>query len=699
MGICSLCSTIPFGSLPDPPSYESWFRIGDQSECPAFSVKPTENDAYGLPWHQDLASLATVSNACPLCAVVQEGFQKWLGYFEESRRTEFFTEFKDVYNETVPHGQRLFLVKRFGGGPGFIVLAKQPAMRKRLCLCILTGVVFSVSKENPSFHYFQLQPPDLDSGSPYSMGIAASFLAECEEKHEKCFKCPALLPSRVLDTGSSNDMVKLVEPRGQSGTYACLSHCWGGEMALATTQQTIQRNEAGIPLAELPKTFLDAIQIVRKLGIRYIWIDSLCILQDDADDWARESARMHDVYSNAYLTIAANHAKNSSEGCFNIRSPRPSCDVDLPGYASNVHVELLFVTDEIDWDHGQFLSEPLSRRGWALQERVLSQRILHYNTRQMYYECNQGLVGEDGCRQRRLFCSLDVLFRSDDHDTHQVQDKETESNNKGNRNEMFCLWDSLVWMFGKRTLTKSSDRLPASSGLSKLFQNHLRFQYVAGFWSDSLIQNISWRALDKAKSPLQGVGPSWSWVSYTGTAANHSDTPRKSIARVLEWKVDLKNKHNPFGEVNSAWLRIHGPLIPLLAAKVDFTDDDLRRQKVGLQPRPQMRTSYGDDDEECLVRVELDYEEVAISERWKELQLYLLVLHSSLPPDTLGSETKIDGQETADDFDVDCRCLVVACTDQQDPGRMKRVGLSWVGGPLVKMILGDETNCREVILV
>ncbi|KAK7972559.1 hypothetical protein PG988_006693 [Apiospora saccharicola] len=673
---CSLCSTIPFGSLPDPPSYQGFSRIGDQSECPALSIEPT---------------------SCPLCAIVQEGFQRWLGFFEDSRRSKFYTEFNDVYKDTVPHGQRLLLTKRFGGGPGFVVFAKQPA--RRFGLYLLTGVVFSVSKENPAFHILQLQPPDLDSGSPYSMNTVASFLAQCEEKHESCSTKLAILPSRVLDTGLSNNIIKLIEPRGQSGTYACLSHCWGGEMVLATTQQTIQRNEAGIPLADLPKTFLDAIQIVKKLGIRYIWIDSLCILQDDADDWARESARMHDVYSNAYLTIAANRAKNPSKGCFHVRQPRPSCEIDLPGHASNVHVEQLFITDELDWDHGQFLTEPLSKRGWALQERVLSQRILHYNSRQIYYECNHGIVGEDGCRQKRMFCPPDMLLGSNKDDKEHGHDRDTGSKDKENTDEMLSLWDALVWMYGERALTKSSDRLPATSGLSKLFEKHFRCAYVAGYWSNSLIQSLSWRALGYKKTPVQGVGQSWSWVSYGGIAGNHSDTPRRSIARVLEWQVDLKNKHNPFGEVNSAWLRIHGPLIPLLSAKVDFTDNDLRRQKVGLQPCLQMRTPYRDDDEECLVEVEFDYEEIAISGRWKELRLHLLVLHSSLPPDTSGSETKTDGQDPTDGFDVECRCLVAACTDKQDTGRMKRVGLSWVYGPLVKMMLEDQTNRHEVILV
>lgn len=447
----------------------------------------------------------------------------------------------------------------------------------------------------------------------------------------------------------------------------------------------------------------------------------MVFVQDDAEDWARESARMHAVYSNAYLTIAANHASKPSEGCFHIRSPRPSCNVDLPGYAGNVHIETLFPGDELDWNFGDFPSEPLSTRGWALQERLLSQRTLLYNKRQMYFECSHGLVGEDGCRQSRMLGNREMLFGPNTGDSGQIHNTEpntTDDNEDDEKKlEILELWHSLVWKFGNRSLTKASDKLPATSGLSKLFEKHLQCHYVAGYWSNSLIQSISWRALGHAKTPGPNIGPSWSWVSYPGVAANGFDSGQRDVAHLLEWHVDLKNQSNPYGEVNNAWLRIRGPVFLLLPATVDYTEDDLRRQKVGLMPHPQMRTPYGVDDEE-LLDIELDYEDDAWSGRWKEMEMHLLVLSVLQGPSESGTESD-------DKPDSAYKCLIVvvdegvclmetsgsgsvggtsggdgvACADSQKPGPMKRVGTAWVYGPLAKKILGDQTNRREVILI
>lgn len=143
MAVCSLCSTIPFGSLPDFPPHENWFRTYDNSECPMLIRRSMQNEPHGFPWHQNLDSLAAASRSCPLCAIVHQGFQMWLVHYEESRQTAFYQEFKDFYEDAVPHGQRLFLSRRIGGGPGFDVFAREPGGRGNY---LLTGVVFSVSK-------------------------------------------------------------------------------------------------------------------------------------------------------------------------------------------------------------------------------------------------------------------------------------------------------------------------------------------------------------------------------------------------------------------------------------------------------------------------------------------------------------------------------------------------------------------------
>lgn len=122
---------------------------------------------------------------------------------------------------------------------------------------------------------------------------------------------------------------------------------------------------SGCNLSEMPQTFVDAITVTRHLGIRYIWIDSLCICQDDAEDWSRESARMCDVYSNAYLVIAANRSVDCSGGCFHTRQPRSQAVISLPGDVGKVHATMVFPSDQqCAFNLAEFRHEPLSKRGW-----------------------------------------------------------------------------------------------------------------------------------------------------------------------------------------------------------------------------------------------------------------------------------------------------------------------------------------------
>lgn len=144
----------------------------------------------------------------------------------------------------------------------------------------------------------------------------------------------------------------------------------------------METRKSGIHLPDLPRTFLDAIIIARLLKLDYLWIDSLCICQDDAEDWARESSLMMSVYSNAHLVIAAGHATDSSVGIFHTRPSRATCKIPLSSYAdgdentaSNVYALLLSPSDEYGFYGGDFKTEPLSQRGWAFQERVLARRI------------------------------------------------------------------------------------------------------------------------------------------------------------------------------------------------------------------------------------------------------------------------------------------------------------------------------------
>lgn len=147
------------------------------------------------------------------------------------------------------------------------------------------------------------------------------WIKKCTENHADC-PHPALtaLPSRLLDVGSAeSQMVRLVETRDREGTYITLSHCWGGHQPLTTTKSTKRDRLDGIEWASLPKTFQDAVTITRRLQVQYIWIDSLCIIQDDGDDWEVEAANMGAIYEASLLTISASTASNPDHGIFSHR--------------------------------------------------------------------------------------------------------------------------------------------------------------------------------------------------------------------------------------------------------------------------------------------------------------------------------------------------------------------------------------------
>jgi hypothetical protein len=172
------------------------------------------------------------------------------------------------------------------------------------------------------------------TGSQQAMRTIYKWLEQCVKSHK--IMCPQLvtpdgppkLPHRVLDvTISDENSVRLVETQGKVGYWACLSHCWGEKQPLKTTRDpdTLSQHQIAIPWDTLPKTFQDAIFVTRALGIQYLWIDSLCIIQDDSVDWQFQSAQMADIYRNSILTIAgsaSSHGRSVARRQSGVRSCR-----------------------------------------------------------------------------------------------------------------------------------------------------------------------------------------------------------------------------------------------------------------------------------------------------------------------------------------------------------------------------------------
>lgn len=234
-----------------------------------------------------------------------------------------------------------------------------------------------------------------DTASERSFAWASRVLQNCLKSHSSCNgPTVAKLPSRVLDLGPPEEpRVKLLETSDTSGTYACLSHCWGKVTSIQTEKKTLPLFRDSIAWSSLPQTFQDAIHFVRKLGLRYLWIDSLCIIQDDPEDWRQESAKMSSIYQDSYITIAATKSANADGGCYSDATP---FDIDheltmtFQGRTpAQVYVrEKVAHFDVFKVDNSRSLF-PLLSRGWAFQERLLAPRVLHFCKKELVWECQE----------------------------------------------------------------------------------------------------------------------------------------------------------------------------------------------------------------------------------------------------------------------------------------------------------------------
>ncbi|KAH9208939.1 heterokaryon incompatibility protein-domain-containing protein, partial [Leptodontidium sp. 2 PMI_412] len=298
-----------------------------------------------------------------------------------------------------------------------------------------------------------------------------SWLGKCRIEHPLCHQSNRLWsPTRLLDlgTGDMSDM-KLCNRPSNSEPYIALSYCWGPPSGvIQTTKATIAHRKVSISYANLPVLFRDAIELTRALGIRFLWIDSLCIIQDDIEDWERESSVMAEVYSNSYLTIAATASTSPHTGLFGKRWTSTPL---APGESPGLRISRFW---DVDNSAAHLHDAPLLSRAWAFQERLLAPYTLHFHAEELVWECRSGVQ-----------CECGTLVNSDNSSANPFA-----KINAGYLKTRFSLateaiekvWLSLVSEFCQLRLTYERDRLPALSGLASKLGGQVLGKYFAGVW-------------------------------------------------------------------------------------------------------------------------------------------------------------------------------------------------------------------------
>ncbi|KAF8541977.1 heterokaryon incompatibility protein-domain-containing protein [Trichophaea hybrida] len=388
------------------------------------------------------------------------------------------------------------------------------------------------------------------------------------------------LPTRLVDLGTDDNIIR---PRIRNsaglplGTkYTTLSHRWGASTPPRLILENVREWSIRIPISELQPLYRDSMEASKRLGVQYIWIDSLCIIQDSVQDWQIEAAAMGDVYQRSYCNFAgaAKDTPGSHGGLFVSRNPVDIelCVVKPKNALLRTHPAgtAYYCFDMNIWENN-ITQSPLYDRGWVLQERILSPRVLHFTGQQVFWECLELQAceslpgGMPHTWETKAKLTVDTFSL--------VAILNSMAHLQGQAVEPHFLWESIVERYSETSLTyPEKDKLAALSGVAKKVGLSVEGGgYVAGIWKDRLPVHLLWRP-DNYNSVLRATeyqAPSWSWASINSKIQVTSVWPGKKlevVAEVLEAHVDLVS-NDPTGQVCGGYLRLRGCLATVTCRK------------------------------------------------------------------------------------------------------------------------------------
>ncbi|KAK1751465.1 heterokaryon incompatibility protein-domain-containing protein [Echria macrotheca] len=577
MPLCQVCSKIDlwaFTVLGKP-------QIRHHSQMPGIPIQtyPTSHQLFlyddldSVPliaFHDSLESLKQSAATCELCGIIETCVNETLALFESARQMGLLG---------YPLARWRFFLAPRNGSDGFQVVAYAEHENKKVGrgFRVMGGLGFCVDDGGPLAHKILGRTVPPSPKSPAALARIKKWINDCKTAHRPACSDRPKLPTRILEIRNSGTEVCVLVPDGLTGDYVALSHCWGQVQPTTLNRDTADGLMGGVKTNTLPQSFQDAVWVTHQLGMRYLWIDSLCIVQDDLDDWAREAARMSDVYGNAFLTIAASRAANCNEGFLG--------DRERPGYVpipvqtdegrQDIQVFILPRKYAGDWRRCERLEdEPLSSRGWAFQERYLSPCTLHFGHRQNSFECPSSFIAED-------YCSVHTDWQCVGGPGNVPRRLSPRAKQTG----ILQSWNGVIIDYSRRKHTFPEDKLPALAGLASRMLKDLdepipvlqhfgslrhppNTGYLAGARWKHIIDDLCWE-LDRdyiGRRPDVYRAPTWSWASIDGPIqfyeARGPDLAIASGAHV-DLHVDLDTVENPFGRVHGGWLHLRArTLVP-----------------------------------------------------------------------------------------------------------------------------------------
>lgn len=435
--------------------------------------------------------------------------------------------------------------------------------------------------DDPAAQYVHQRPRLCKFDDPGIYAQVRSLLNNCADYHDCGPEYPVRTdnrPTRLIDLGrpGEDETVRLANG-ATSEPYVALSYCWGGRQSLLTRKANLEEHQRAIPVSKLARSIQDAIHFTREMGIRFLWIDCLCIIQDDKQDKAREIGKMRNVYANSFLTICAGRARATADGFLAPRTDPFRMDpavlaVDLTNNTSSdtakgqsrnpADVSGSLPVVQPDGSIGyvnirrcvEYSSavEPLVARAWTFEERLLSKRIVTFG------QCVTWRCLDSHCM---LPDTGDLWFPDDEDDVNSVRGVANALDLQPRR--LLRRWHELVTAYSTRSMYDETDKLPAIAGIVQQIQPDGDPQaYLAGLWRSQLADDLMWCLPQRGTRPLRWRAPSWSWASLNGLVRFQDAADMVQGAKVLisdvVYNVELDSAASPFGELKSASINLTG---------------------------------------------------------------------------------------------------------------------------------------------
>jgi hypothetical protein len=423
-----------------------------------------------------------------------------------------------------------------------------------------------------------------NTGASPVLDHAKEWLSRCMAEHTTCCRTEPSSVGGSIDQAESESpvtspfrLIEVVHLNGEVESarlttlptvnaevkYLTLSHCWGGADIVKLTQASLAQLEADIPMGSLPKNFAEALKVTAHLGFNYIWIDSLCVVQDSPEDWELQSQQMGKIYWRSSCTIAALKAQTPCQGLFSRRPvlSMTKCLVARDGGPA-AHNQPVFA------QAGYEKPKPLHTRGWVVQERYLSRRTINFGADMVTWSCVTATATEDWPQfdHRADYEPARQLYEMTAYTYHPVLVLE---------GHWLGRWWALVEDYTGKNLSFASDRFRAIEGLARIIQERKRISMVHGLWQPFLITELLW-SLDMiwdapaiTTTGTQQKSPTWSWLGINRVVQHYdlrSVTYRMTavVAHQSEhpsWEPKLP-MHMITGNTGHV-LTIKGPMLPI----------------------------------------------------------------------------------------------------------------------------------------